>query len=104
MRSEDVFYSNESCFKICIPFRDGGKIDKVTINAVELVRSNDNGGTYECGADNCWFTSTVIATDSNGQANYKLLKAPAGWYRFTVEEVGGAPTDPANNSAVYHLQ
>lgn len=78
----------------------------VIIDAVELVRSKDNGATYDCEADNCWLTSTVIETDNNGQAKYKLLHAPSGWYEFSVIELGGVvldTNDPANNE-VFHLQ
>ena len=34
-----------------------------------------------------WFSSTVLAADSGGKANYKLLHAPSGDYEFEVLDV-----------------
>jgi subtilisin family serine protease len=34
-----------------------------------------------------WFTTTTLAADGNGKANYKLLRAPPGDYTFEVKNV-----------------
>ncbi len=34
-----------------------------------------------------WFTTTTLAADSNGKANYKLVRAPIGEYEFKVKNV-----------------
>jgi hypothetical protein len=62
----------------------GDPVSSATVGPVLLTHDTNGDGNFDCtSGDSCWDFGP-LSTDGSGQANYKLLHAPAGNFKFEV--------------------